>query len=365
MVLTDPIETKGTVVRTYTASVVGGGSGGRLSLNALHASGRYELVALADLRQDVCDELAQKFACVRTFTSHEDMFAQCPTDVVCVSTWPPSHHPITLDALKLPLKGILVEKPLGDTARAGRELLDAIKHKGLPVAVPHGLLALRHSREILARVHRGEIGDLKLVEIQCTRWDIINAGIHWLNFFVNLVRCEPMDYVLAACDASTRTYRDGMQVETIAVTYAQTKSGVRVVMNTGDQVNVNREGKSTLFRLVGTKGMIEFWAWEGAYLLTNAAHPNGKLHQVPPAAQSHHQVHLDAMAEQMDAGQQDYAIAESSLMALELCEAAYVSNRHRCKVTLPLSEFSPPAAVRWDPGMPYSGEGGGRDGRKL
>ena len=74
-----------------------------------------------------------------------------------------------------------------------------------------------------------------MVEIQCSGWDIINAGIHWLDFFVTLDACpEPVSYVMAACDASTRTYRDGMQVETLAVTYAQTESGVRAVMQTGD-----------------------------------------------------------------------------------------------------------------------------------
>ena len=66
----------------------------------------------------------------------------------------------------------------------------------------------------------------------------INAGIHWLHFFVTLTRNEPLDFVMAICDSSTRTYRDGMQVETMAITYAQTHSGIRVVMNTGDDTNL-------------------------------------------------------------------------------------------------------------------------------
>ena len=81
-----------------------------------------------------------------------------------------------MDALRLPLKGILVEKPLGHTAASGRRILEAIKAKGLPMAVPHGLLAKRTPTEIIERVQRGEIGDLKLVEIQNSGWDIINAG---------------------------------------------------------------------------------------------------------------------------------------------------------------------------------------------
>lgn len=349
----------------FTASVVGAGGGGRLSMHALSKSDRFELVAAADVNPEACEALAADFPGIRTFTGHEEMFAACPADVVCVSTWAPSHEPIALDALAGDLKGILVEKPLGHTAASGRRLLEAVKVKGRPMAVPHGLLAKKTPLEIISRVRDGQIGDLKLVEIQCTRWDIINAGIHWLNFFVNLTGNEPMEFVLAICEAGTRTYRDGMQVETTAVTYAQTRSGVRVVMNTGDDVNVNREGKSTLFRIVGTAGLIEFWGWENGYFILNREFPDGQVVTPEEFEVTGHQRHLEAMAEMIEAGRPDYHVPDTSLAALEICEAAYISSRHRCKVTFPVDEFAPPPQPDWDPGMPYSGSGGGRDGRTL
>ena len=111
----------------------------------------------------------------------------------------------------------------------------------------------------LGRLQQGEIGALKLVEIQCRGWDIINAGIHWINFVVVLTGNEPFEYVMALCESSTRTYRDGMQVETTAVTYAQTVTGIRVVIHTGDETLANREGKATLFRLVGTARRISVY----------------------------------------------------------------------------------------------------------
>lgn len=348
----------------YTAAVVGGGMGGKLSLAALHASERFDLVAAADLRADVRAELAQLYPGLHTFASHQAMFDAISTDVVCVSTYPPSHLDITQAALALPLKGILVEKPLGDTYAAGRTIVQAIKAQQLPVVVPHNLLALAHVAEIIARVRGGEIGQLELIEIECDQWDIINAGIHWLNFVATLVD-EPFDFVLAAGDAATRTYRDGMQVETIAVTYAQTRSGLRVVMQTGDDVRIVRDGKQFLFRLIGSAGMIEFYAWENAYRLLNAAHPAGADFTVARDHRSGHQIHLDALAAQIDDGTPDYRVIESSLAALELCEAAYRSIAERCLVRLPLEQFTAPAVGDWQPGKPYSGTGGGRDGRML
>ena len=348
-----------------TACVVGGGSGGRLSMDALVASDRFELLAAADISEDARAALQKDYPGIKTFATHQEMFAQCPTDVVCVSTWAPSHEEVTMAALELPLKGILVEKPLGDTAAAGRRILRAIKAKKLPMGVPHNLMTLPTPLEIIDRVAKGDIGELKLVEIECAEWDIINAGIHWLHFFVNVAGNEKMKYVMAICESSARTYRDGMQVETTGVTYAETASGVRVVMQTGDEVKVNREGKGVLFRIVGTAGLIEFWGWENAYLIVNAQHPAGEMITPEPFEVAGHQRHLEKIADMIDSGSPDYAIAESSLKALALCEGAYVSSRNRCLVTFPVDEFQPPTEPDWNPGIPYSGTGGGRDGRKL
>ena len=350
--------------KRYTASVVGGGSGGRLSLNALTASGRYDLVAAADISATAREALCELYPGLEVYDSHEKMFAERPTDIVCVSTWPPSHRQVVMDALQLDLVGLLCEKPLGDTAGAGADILSAIEGRGLPVVVPHGLLKLRHSEEILARVHGDEIGALELVEIECNKWDIINAGIHWLDYFVNLVPDDPPAWVMSLSEASTMTYRDGMQVETTAITYVQTVGGVRAVMETGDDVRIRRPDKGMLFRLIGTEGMIEFWAWESAYRLTNRAHPGGCHLQVERYAQGPHQRYLEDLAEQMDSARTDYALPRRSLTALELCEGAYLSSAHRAKVTLPLAEYVVPIALDWNPGRPYDGRGG-RDGRKL
>jgi predicted dehydrogenase len=348
---------------SYSTSVVGCGFGGSMSLDALVASERFELVAACDQRADARLSVEERYPGIRTFASHQELFLESPTDVVCVSTWAPSHRDIAMAALDLGLSGILVEKPLADTTSEGLKLIQAIQSANIPVAVPHGLLVLDHTKEILRRVHDGEIGDLKLVEIQCHGWDIINAGIHWLNFFVALTQQEPMACVLAQCDTSNRTFRDGMQVETFGVTYAETQSGIRAVMNTGDVVNVNREGKGCLFRIVGTAGLIEFWAWEGAYILQNEEFPAGRHFEMDTGSRSIHQRHLELLADQMDEGRADYSIAESSLQALELVEGAYLSARIRAKVTFPLGEFTPPAPNDWDPGRPYTGVGGGSDGK--
>lgn len=354
------------MAHVYTAAVVGAGAGGRASMAGLAASQRFRLVAVADIQAEARASAGALYPGIRTFGSYAEMFADCPSEVVCVSTWPPSHLEVTRAALRLPLRGILVEKPLADNFADGSAIVELAQAKDLPMVVPHGLLVADHGRAILERVEGGEIGQLKLVEIQCSGWDIINAGIHWLNFFVALTGQEAIEYVMAACDASSRTYRDNMQVETLAVTYAQTASGVRVVMNTGDFVTISEPGADTLFRLIGSEGMIDFYGWAPRYRLLNGDHPQGRVFEIEPGKGTNHQRHLEELAAQMDRAQPDYRVAEGSLAALEICEAAYISCRNGgAPVTLPLKAYTGPPRVDWQPGLPYSGQGGGRDGRRL
>jgi predicted dehydrogenase len=336
-----------------------------LSINALTASGKYRLIGVADTSEAArsCLRLALGEE-VGIFAGHEEMFDACPADVVCVSTYAPTHLDIATAAMQGPVRGLLVEKPLGDSSSAGRCVVDRAKAKGLPLVVPHGLMAQAAPLDIVSRVGNGVIGDLRCVEMECTGWDIINAGIHWLQFFVALVHPEPVEVVLAACDTSTRTYRDGMEVETEAITMGRCASGVRVLLNTGDDVPIANTGTVCLMRIIGDRGFIEYAAWESSYRLVADGHDR-ELVEVEPFPVSGHRRHLEYLADQIHTGSRDYIVPETSLHALEIVEAAYESHRVGATVRLPWSGKPPEAAGPWDPGSPYPGTGGGQDGRRL
>lgn len=356
--------TNHTVVGPLTAAVVGAGAGGTLSIDALMASELYTLIAVADLSEASLAKVSERTGgAVATFTSFEDMLRESPADVVCVSTYAPSHLQFTRQAVESgTVRGMLVEKPLGDTTAAGREILALLKEHDLPVVVPHGLMAQRAALEIIERVHAGDLGELRLVEMESPQWDIINAGIHWFQFFGALVR-SPIEMVLSTADTSTRTFRDGMQVETEAITLARAASGVRVLLNTGDTIPVPDE-TVCLMRIIGTHGFIEFRAFESSYVLVTADHDRTVV-VVEPFAVSGHQRHLEHLADQIHSGERDYVIPDTSLQALEIVEAAYQSNRSGSSVVLPIEGQQPDPGTDWDPGAPYSGSGGGRNGREL
>jgi len=348
---------------TFTATVIGTGAGGRLSMAALAASPRFDLVGVTDISADARGRVERDFPGVPTFADHMHMFATAPAEVVCVSTYAPTHLELAEAAVAAGARGLLVEKPLGDTTAAGARILAMMRARSLPMVVPHGLMALPAARRLIDDVHAGAIGTLRTVAMECTGWDIVNAGIHWIQFFVALVDPDPVVFVLTGADTSTRTFRDGMQVETSAVTLARTASGVRLVLETGDHVPIAHDDTACLMRFVGDEGHIEYAAWENHYIRVGR---NGRcVVDGEEGTVTGHRRHLEHLADLIGTGTLDWSVPETSVRALEIVESAYLSARIGASVNLPLSSFIAPVRTAWDPGVPYSGVGGGRNGREL
>ena len=99
-----------------TACVIGGGAGGRLSLDALTASPCYEVVGAADMNAEARELLAADYEGLELYDDAAAMIEKTRPDVVCVSTWAPSHALLTKLAVEGGVKGLLVEKPLGPGA---------------------------------------------------------------------------------------------------------------------------------------------------------------------------------------------------------------------------------------------------------
>lgn len=351
------------------ALVVGAGSGGRLSIGAVVADAGYELAGIADRSAEASAAATADLAPGSpTFTDVGQALDHQRPDVVCVSTWAPSHREITEQALAAGVRGLVLEKPIAGTVTDARAVLDTLVDQRVPVVVPHGLMSMPAPLHLLDEVGSGAIGRLRSVQIDCTGWDLINAGIHWLQFAVACLGDDRVTTVECSTDVSTRTYRDGFMVETVAVTSAQTAAGVRLEVRTGDDIDV-ASPTGTRIALAGDGGSVVYQPWEQEFRIdtgtgeTVVTHPPG---DVPTG----HRLYLRRLHEQIAAGATDYAIPRQSLLALEIVRAAYLAARQGAAVTLPLERgdvMATPASDdgAWLPGEVHDPGRGGRNGRSL
>ena len=126
-----------------------------------------------------------------------------------------------MNALELPLRGLLVEKPLGHLPVRRPRHPERIRARRLRFVAAR-LLVRTTPLKVLAHVAAGDIGKVQLIEIRCTGWT--SSCRHPLaGLLHNALDSPDMDHVMALCDTSSRTYRDGLQVETVAATYAVTR----------------------------------------------------------------------------------------------------------------------------------------------
>ena len=359
----------GVADRPLRALVVGAGSGGRLSIGAVVDDAGYELAGIADRSAQASAAAAADLAPgTPTFADVGQALDDLRPDVVCVSTWAPSHREITERALAAGVRGLVVEKPLAGTVTDARAVLDTLVGQRVPVVVPHGLMSMPAPLHLLDEVRSGALGRLRAVQIDCTGWDLINAGIHWLQFAVACLGDDPVTTVECVTDVSTRTYRDGFMVETAAVTSARTAAGVRLEVRTGDDIDV-ASPTGTRIALVGDRGSVVYQPWEHEYRIDTGAGET-VVTRPPSELPTGHRLYLRRLREQIAAGTTDYTIPRQSLHALEIIRAAYLAAREGAAVTLPLhrDDLAAPTGSdddSWLPGEVHDPRRGGRDGRSL
>jgi predicted dehydrogenase len=347
--------------------VVGAGTGGRLSIGAAVGSPGYELVGIADRSPEAAESAALDLAPgTPTFSEVSSALERLHPDVVCVSTWAPSHREITEQAVAAGVRGLLLEKPIAGSITDGEAILDRLAAAGVPVVVPHGLMSMPAPRHVRDEIRAGALGPLRKVEIDCTGWDLINAGIHWLQFVVACLGDDRVATVECSADVSTRTYRDGFMVETSAVTSAVTEGGVRLLVRTGDDIAVASD-TGTRIHFAGDLGTAEYHPWSNGYRIERS----GAGSDVTPNGDqpTGHRFFLAELLRQISNVRPDQTIPRQSLQALEIVRAAYVSARRGTEVALPLThddEAAHDAADdAWIPGEAYDGRAGGRNGRAL
>jgi len=256
------------------------------------------------------------------------MQTECGADVYCIASPAPTHAGIARKTLGQELRGILIEKPLACDAATAQALLADIAARRLPAVVPHGMQVLPAAREVCRRIRDGDIGSVDAVTVHSSV-DLLNAGIHWLAYLLDVFDDDPVRCCHGEFDVGGRTINDGVRVESRGLTRIELRSGVCIDLYSGAATTVSSdilppsERRGAVFRIVGSRGVIEFSAWAGSYWIRNQNRAGELIRRPLTRAVNYHQLVLEDLAAQIEKAEPDYRLANLSLAALRLIESAY------------------------------------------
>jgi len=149
-------------MRRARLGIIGGGTFGWFHLTAysqLQREGKVELVALADINEEVLERRAREFR-VKTYKDYREMLEREELDGVSVVTPDHLHREITLDALEAGVH-VLVEKPMDLTVEGALEMAERARKKGLLLQVDFHKRYDPYHIELKRAIEEGRVGEVE------------------------------------------------------------------------------------------------------------------------------------------------------------------------------------------------------------
>ena len=125
---------------------------------ALSEMDRAELVAVADLKEELVQDTARKLG-VNSWTDFRDMVEGEDLDAVVIATPHHLHAPMGLHCLKAGLH-TFVEKPVAVTVSQADRMIDTAREADLKLGVGHNYRTFPGNRALKRLIDGGELGEI-------------------------------------------------------------------------------------------------------------------------------------------------------------------------------------------------------------
>jgi len=146
-----------------------------------------EVVAIAELRQDLARKVATRYGIPRTYPTHSEMLAHEQPDAI-VASQPFMRHGLLIPELLRAGVPVFIEKPLAGSVQAGEAIVEAERAGGTFVMVGYHKRSdpatMYVKQEIEDLKQTGELGKLRYVRIVMPAGDWIARG------FLDLITSE-------------------------------------------------------------------------------------------------------------------------------------------------------------------------------
>lgn len=144
-------------------AVIGAGYWGPNLARNFHNSADWELAAVCDLDAERAEALASRFAGARAESNLQAVLDDPQIQAVAIATPARTHHSIATAALAAG-KNVLVEKPLADSGRLGRDMVETAERLGLVLMADHTYCYTPAVLKIRELVAAGELGDILFID---------------------------------------------------------------------------------------------------------------------------------------------------------------------------------------------------------
>lgn len=335
------------------------GSGG-ISNNHIRGyidSGRYEIVALADLNESAMAEKDQTFnISPKHYTNAREMLEKEALDVISVCTWHTGHATWTIAAAAYKPKAILCEKPMADNVGRAEQMMVACNRNGVKLAIAHQrrfLPAYTLAKDLIAQ---GAIGSVNLIQ-SFGGAGLPNYSSHQTDMYRYLLSDDECVWVMGNVERKTDQWERGTRIEDCAMAVFQFRGGARAMI-LSDLIPNYFQGAL----IVGSDGMINMTT-ENLQLMNASTggkwqlhEPDGKFFKLKEQGSRFEWVEggagqADELADWVEGKVPTHrGRGENGLKALQMIHAVYESARMHEKVVMPLQTRINPLEVMIDSG---------------
>lgn len=146
-------------MKRLKVGVIGTGFIGPAHIEALRRTGLADVVALADVSDDVARTKADELSIPEYYGDYKALIARPDIDVVHVCTPNHLHYTMSKEVMEAG-KHIVCEKPLAMNSKEARELVGIAKQKNIVNAIHFNLRFYPVVRHVKAMIEGGELGEI-------------------------------------------------------------------------------------------------------------------------------------------------------------------------------------------------------------
>jgi UDP-N-acetylglucosamine 3-dehydrogenase len=121
-----------------------------------------EVVAAAEIRKDVLDQVCLQYGIQQKYTDYEEMLRKEDLDIISILT-PPFYHKTMCERAAEVGVNILCEKPLATSFKDGKAILDACERNRINFMYSENYRFMPTCERAQQYVHRGETGKIILI----------------------------------------------------------------------------------------------------------------------------------------------------------------------------------------------------------